>query len=116
MNHFVYYVDQDWNLPIGYVYLKPDDVRGMKLPGFNSAFWVRGEAVEFQPHLFYKDKEVGKITLDGAPVSVTYAGPAPGFPGLDQINVQLPSGTVSGQLVVFAGKRASNAVTLPPAR
>src|SRR5205807_1245639 len=57
-----------WNLPIGYVFLKPDDVRGMNLPGFNAAFWVRGEAVEFQPHLFYKDKEVGKITLDGEEV------------------------------------------------
>jgi uncharacterized protein (TIGR03437 family) len=53
------------------------------------------------------------VTLDGAPLNVIYAGPAPGFPGLDQINVQLPPGTSSGVLLVFAGKRASNAVTLP---
>jgi uncharacterized protein (TIGR03437 family) len=58
---------------------------------------------------------VTAVTLDGAPVTVTYAGPAPGFPGLDQINVQLPPGTASGLIVVFAGKRASNAVMLPPA-
>jgi hypothetical protein len=62
--HFVYYVDQDWNLPIGYVYLTADSVSGMKLPTFNAAFWVRGDAVDFKPHLFYQGKEVGKITFE----------------------------------------------------
>jgi len=62
VNHFVYYVDHDWNLPIGYVFLTPDDIRGMKFPGFNIGFWVRGEPSNFQPHLFYQGKEVGKIS------------------------------------------------------
>jgi hypothetical protein len=61
VNHFVYYVDHDWNLPIGYVFLNRDDLKGWDLPGFNVAFWVRGDAVNFQPHLFYQGKEVGKI-------------------------------------------------------
>ncbi len=68
VNKFVYYVDHDWNLPIGYVYLTPDDVRAWKLPGFNVAFWVRGEAVRFDPHLFYQGKEVGKKFYDGTEV------------------------------------------------
>src|SRR4051794_39906357 len=42
---FVYYTDQDWNLPIGYVYMTPDDVNGWKKTMLNVAFWVRGEAV-----------------------------------------------------------------------
>src|SRR5207248_2518548 len=63
--HFVYYADQDWNLPIGYVYYTPNDVYGMKMPRLGAAFWVRGEATDMQPHLFYQGKEVGKITLDG---------------------------------------------------
>ena len=67
-NHFVYYVDHDWNLPIGYVFLTPDDTRGMQRPDFNIAFWVRGEAVNMQPHLFYKGKEVGKIMYQGEEV------------------------------------------------
>jgi hypothetical protein len=67
-NKFVYYVDHDWNLPIGYVYLTADDVRGWKLPGFHVAFWVRGEAVKFDPHLFYQGKEVGKKFYDGTEV------------------------------------------------
>jgi hypothetical protein len=61
VNHFVYYVDHDWNLPIGYVFLTPDSVAEWKRPKFNTAFWVRGDANSFEPHLFYQGKEVGKI-------------------------------------------------------
>ena len=65
---FVYYVDHDWNLPIGYVYLTASDVFGWKLPDFHVAFWVRGDAYKFDPHLFYQGKEVGKKFLDGTEV------------------------------------------------
>lgn len=66
-NHFVYYVDHDWNLPIGYVFLT-DDGDEWKKPEFNIAFWVRGEAVNMQPHLFYQGKEVGKMMYQGEEV------------------------------------------------
>ena len=52
------------------------------------------------------------VLLNGAPVTVTYAGPAPGFPGLDQINFQLPPGVTSGTVVVMSGRHTSNAVTI----
>ena len=65
VNKFVYYVDHDWNLPIGYVYLTASDVHGWKMPDFHVAFWVRGDAYKFDPHLFYQGKEVGKKFLDG---------------------------------------------------
>ncbi|HKY44218.1 MAG TPA: hypothetical protein VJM50_14120 [Pyrinomonadaceae bacterium] len=68
VNKFVYYVDHDWNLPIGYVYLTPSDVHGWKMPDFHVAFWVRGDAYKFDPHLFYQGKEVGKKFLDGTEV------------------------------------------------
>ena len=68
VNHFVYYVDHDWNLPIAYVFLTPDDLNGMKRPILNVAFWVRGEAVRFEPHLFYQGKEVGKMFFEGQEV------------------------------------------------
>ena len=67
-NKFVYFVDHDWNLPIGYVYLTSDDIYGWKLPAFHIAFWVRGEAVKFDPHVFYQGKEIGKKFLDGMEV------------------------------------------------
>ena len=65
VNKFVYYIDHDWNLPIGYVYYTPDDVYGWDYPALNVAFWVRGEATRIEPHLFYKGAEVGKVYLDG---------------------------------------------------
>ena len=65
VNKFVYFVDHDWNLPIGYVYLTPEDIRGWKFPDFHVAFWVRGDAVKFDPHLFYQGKEVGKKFYQG---------------------------------------------------
>ena len=68
VNKWVYFVDHDWNLPIGYVYLTPADVFGWKMPDFHVAFWVRGEPVRFDPHLFYQGKEVGKQFLDGTEV------------------------------------------------
>ncbi|MDT7778062.1 MAG: hypothetical protein QOC99_574 [Acidobacteriota bacterium] len=68
VNHFVYYVEQDWNLPIAYVFLTPDDGRGWDKPRFSAAFWVRGEAVNMQPHLFYQGKEVGKMYFQGEEV------------------------------------------------
>jgi len=63
-NKWVYFVDHDWNLPIGYVYLTPSDVFGWKMPDFHVAFWVRGDAYKFDPHLFYQGKEVGKQFMD----------------------------------------------------
>lgn len=65
VNHFVYYVDDDWNLPIGYVFFTADDLKGWDRPKFNLAFWVRGDPTNFQPHLFYQGKEVGKMFYQG---------------------------------------------------
>ena len=68
VNKFVYFVDHDWNLPIGYVFLTADNLAGWKRPNFQVAFWVRGEGVRMEPHLFYQGKEVGKMFMDGTEV------------------------------------------------
>ena len=65
---FVYYVDHDWNLPIGYVWYSPDSVYGWDYPDFHVAFWVRGDAYKFDPHLFYKGQEIGRLFMDGMQV------------------------------------------------
>jgi hypothetical protein len=67
-NKFVYYVDHDWNLPIGYIFYTPDSVYNWEYPSFNVAFWVRGEATRFEPHLFYQGKEIGRAFMDGIQV------------------------------------------------
>lgn len=56
------------------------------------------------------------VAIGGADCPVSYAGPAPGFTGLDQINCQVPSGVSASQpvpLMVTVGSRASNVVTVP---
>ena len=67
-NKWVYYVDDDFNLPIAYVYLVPADPDGWDYPTFQAAFWVRGEPTNIKPHLFLGDKEVGKMSFQGQPV------------------------------------------------
>ncbi|MDX6614098.1 MAG: hypothetical protein QOD75_3284 [Blastocatellia bacterium] len=51
---FVYYANQDWNLPIGQVYVGDDG-------HLNVRFWIRGEpdGADKEAHLFYRGEEVG---------------------------------------------------------
>jgi hypothetical protein len=67
-NKWVYYVDDDFNLPIAYVYLIPGEPDGWDYPTFQAAFWVRGEPTNIQPHLFLGDREVGKMVFNGQQV------------------------------------------------
>ncbi len=55
------------------------------------------------------------VTVAGQACAVTYAGVAPGYTALDQINCQIPAGiasTASAPVIVTAGGRSSNTVTL----
>ena len=55
------------------------------------------------------------VVLGGADCAVTYAGAAPGFPGLDQINCIVPPGLGSRDaavVVVSSGTRSSPATTV----
>src|SRR2546423_8247697 len=75
VNHFVYYVDQDWNLPIGYMFLEPDEVAEWKKPKLAFAVWARGEMNgSFEPHLFHDGKEVGKMFYEGEQVGKPSCG------------------------------------------
>jgi hypothetical protein len=77
VNHFVYYVDQDWNLPIGYVFYERDDTRGWNYPTFSFAFWARTEYnAPYEPHLFHNGKEVGKLMYQGEEVGKAGCGMA----------------------------------------
>jgi hypothetical protein len=51
---FVYFVNQDWAMPIGYLVVPDNNYLSV-------AFWVRGESGNTDPHLFYQGKEVGVI-------------------------------------------------------
>lgn len=54
------------------------------------------------------------VTFNGVPATLTFAGPAPGFEGLDQINAIIPPGLAgAGQVTVrvTVGGQAANPVT-----
>jgi uncharacterized protein (TIGR03437 family) len=55
-----------------------------------------------------------QIKIDGQPVPVLYAGPAPGLIGLNQFNLMLPQGITSGahELVVSRNGVTSNVVAI----
>ena len=69
-NRFVFYIDHDWTLPIGYVYLNVAE--SQKQPTFNTTFWVRGPAHRIEGYLFYQGKEISRRmengTLVGPPI------------------------------------------------
>jgi len=52
--------------------------------------------------------------IDGAVVTTLYAGRAPGFVGLNQLNIVLPAGIASGTHTVVISRNGvvSNAVTI----
>jgi uncharacterized protein (TIGR03437 family) len=55
------------------------------------------------------------VWIDGQMAGVSFAGRAPGFEGLDQINVQVPVGVRRGMavpVVVASGSRSSNQALL----
>ena len=55
-----------------------------------------------------------QVTVGGVSATVSFAGAAPGFVGLDQINIQIPAGVIGAAIpvVVSSGGRTSNTVTL----
>lgn len=58
-NQFEYVVDQDWNLPIGYLYFNtPAD---QNMPPLKVAMWFRGELdnTKLAAYLFYNGKQIG---------------------------------------------------------
>jgi uncharacterized protein (TIGR03437 family) len=59
--------------------------------------------------------ETPRVTVGGRPVDLLFAGLAPGFAGLYQLNVQLPADLATGdqELVVTQGGVESNRATLP---
>ncbi|MBY0502910.1 MAG: hypothetical protein K2X03_03305 [Bryobacteraceae bacterium] len=76
-----------------------------------AAFRV-GNVVELYLTGLGVDGALPVVLYDGEPAIIEYAGRAPLYPGLDQINFRVPAlGT--GTVVVRAGGRVSNVVTAP---
>lgn len=60
---FDYYVNDDWTIPIGYVYFQ--DFEGRGSINLKVGFWYRGAPPTNSCHLFYQGKEVAKDRNSG---------------------------------------------------
>lgn len=58
-----FYVDEDWRIPIGYVFYEPDS--GHRATFLNVGFWYRGNPPTVECHLFYKGKDIAKSETAG---------------------------------------------------
>lgn len=58
-NQFEYVVDQDWNLPIGYLYF--NTASDQEMPPLKVAMWFRGELdnTKLAAYLFHNGKQIG---------------------------------------------------------
>lgn len=65
-----FYVDHDWVLPLGYLYIKPDNVQ----PTLTTSMWFKGETngADLAGYLFYQGKQIGS-TKDQGSASTTEA-------------------------------------------
>jgi uncharacterized protein (TIGR03437 family) len=72
-----------------------------------------GEAALADP--LARTKQTPQVTVAGRDAFVFFSGLAPGFVGLNQLNVTLPAGTPSGvqSLVITSNGIASNTVNIP---
>ena len=74
-----------------------------------------GEVPPANGSVLYKTVETPSVTLGGVPASVVFSGLAPGFPGLNQVDFQVPAG-ISGDdvlvLLAIGGKSDSRTIAI----
>jgi hypothetical protein len=58
-----FYVNEDWRIPIGYVFYEPSS--GHRATFLNVGFWYRGNTATLEAHLFYQGKEITKYDSAG---------------------------------------------------
>ena len=57
-------VDEDWRIPIGFVYAATNEGFGSN-PFLHVGFWYRGNPPDIEAHLFYKGKDIAKYSRGG---------------------------------------------------
>ena len=83
--------------------------------GFVSLF-VTGLGETTSSNGFEVAKRTPAVTVGGAAARVLFAGRAPGFVGLNQVNIEIPTEVNPGEavpIILTSGKRKGNQVALP---
>lgn len=66
-----YYVDEDWRIPIGYLFWA-GSISGAA-PFLHVGFWYRGTPPDIEAHLFYQGKDIAKCSQPGNGPTGPYA-------------------------------------------
>ena len=93
--------------------LSPDNPTA---PGRFAALFATGLGATEQSGRFVVTKIKPTVYVAGIKARVQFSGKAPGFEGLNQVNIEIPEGVPGGgpaAVVLQSGKRMSNEVTLP---
>ncbi len=63
-----FYVEHDWVLPMGYLYIKPANI----MPPLAASMWFKGETngADLAAYLFYKGKQIGSTKEQGSASTV----------------------------------------------
>ena len=75
-----------------------------------------GEAIEIYATGFGRSNTTLSVSIGGQNAEVLFSGPAPGFPGLHQVNARVPVNTQPGASIplrIDLAGRSSNTVTIP---
>jgi len=59
-----YYANDDWKIPIGYLFFAKDDGH-MDQSFFHALFWYRGNPADVEAHLFHDGKDIAKCKIPG---------------------------------------------------
>ena len=85
-------------------------------PGRFAALFATGLGATEQSGQFVVTKIKPTVYVAGIKARVQFSGKAPGFEGLNQVNIEIPEGVPGGgpaAVVLRSGERMSNEVTLP---
>jgi uncharacterized protein (TIGR03437 family) len=84
-------------------------------PGDAVELYATGLGLTTSSNGFDEAVQQPRVTVGGVACPATFAGAAPGYVGLDQINCTIPAGLASGSsvpVVITSGNRTSNTATL----
>lgn len=63
--HWEYFADEDWRIPIGYLFSGMSNFREGRDPYLHVGFWYRGNPPDVEAHLFYQGKDLSKCSSPG---------------------------------------------------
>ena len=102
----------DPGIGLGYAQVSPGDVFIAWGTGGGATSPLEDDTVVSPSGLYYLVNQL-QVLVDGTPATIAYAGRAPGYGSLDQLNVMVPSGLAPGPHDVTVVSQGGHTVAYP---